>query len=513
MKKIYKNEEIKSRILSGVNKLAEPIVQTLTPRGANVIFQKGNRFRYTNDGKTIAQEIFLEDPVEDAVAQIVKEASLKTDHEAGDGTTTTVSLARAFLVEGMKLLDFGWSPIELKRELDRVGEVIVDAIDSMARTVEDDDELMNIALVSSSNDREIAENVVDAVKTAGSDGQVFVDENNKNETEIRKENGFLIEQGMFSPLLSNVKNYHQAQYKDVKVLVTDKKIYKPDEAISILQAAAEAGHSKVVVVAKDIVGLAPNIFISNHKQERMQILLVKEEDEQALEDLSQYLGCPLVSEKSGKLTFDVTIDDFGNATKVFSNHEKTYIYADNNLTASYRATELRERIEETKDEKEKKALEKRLANMTTGTATILVGGRTPSEAQEKIYRYIDAVSATRSANEDGYVPGGGTTLYRAVNSVDTLSRYPEVVKLFRAVAEEPLRQIATNCDINDKELIAKVDEGLGYNAVTGTYEDLEEAGIIDPLRVAKLTFENSLSVASVILSSRFLITDEEEDDD
>lgn len=518
MKEISTYKKAKNRIILGINCLADPIRQTLTSKGGNVIIEDNNSVRITNDGVTIANYIESEDSVANSIIQIIRQAAMRTNALVGDGTTTSILLAQSMLLGGFKLLDKGWNPMLLKKELEKAGSILKDYFKTQIHKIIDDNDLTFIANISANNDMEIANNIVKAVLAVGEDGLCVIEDNPSAETEVKIESGFEMESGMFSPLFSNQKNKLEAQYKDVKILITDKRIYYPNEVLAILEPLAQNRITDVVVVAKDFIGQAPNIFLANHIQRKMNILLIKDSDKNInntdnLEDLAVYLNTKVISDKSGKLTFNINLEDFGTIKGIFSYSNKTVFYnPGSNINLQMRIQSIKNEIEKIKDEKLKEPLKKRLAKMTKGTATIMVGGKTPIEVRERMYRYEDSFNATRSAMSDGYVIGGGLSLWNAFNEAKTAllkEIKPEVVEIIEKTCSAPLKQISENCNINYKTLMSKVANSkgkIGYNTATEKYENLMKSGIIEPYLVLKLSFENALSVASMIISSPFLIT-------
>ena len=523
---IHSYQSIKTKILDAVEKFSQPIISTLTPKGCNTICQTSDGLGYfvTNDGVTIAKQISFEDPIEDMVAQFLKHSSLKTNYEVGDGTTTSILLAREFIREGFKLIDGGWNPMILTKQIEEFNKLLLEEINNSVHKIENDEDLTHIASVASSNNQEITENTVKAIKAAGIDGHIIVEDSPKTETEVEIEKGFLIDVGMFTPHFTNTKGKMKAQYEDVKVLITDKRIYYPEEALSILRVLFEKGIKDIVIVAKDFIGTVPNTFITNHVQGNMRILLVKPKDdaEETLEDLACYLGTKVISESKGDLLTKITLEDFGQAKKVVSDLKKTVIL-NQTQQGDERISFLKEEIEKTKGDTQKDKLKKRLARMTSGTVMLYVGGRTAPEVKEKMMRYDDAISATRASLKDGYVVGGGLTLaksfFNLINHIDQNAQMLDISKLFERVCFASLKQIAINCDIHYPTLLSKVmgeetktmmgmkvvGDNIGYNASTNQYEDLLKAGIIEPISVTRSSLNNALSVAQIILSSKYII--------
>lgn len=517
---VYPYSEIKGKILEAVDMISDPVRQTLSPRGGNVLFEDSNgEPKYTNDGATIARNINVKDPVYNYVINIIKQSSLKTNLEAGDGTTTSIVLTRILVKEGFKMLEEGVNLIELKKKLEDMADTLVKRVKDKVIKIKNDSDLENIATISANNDKDIAKDVVDIVKFAGEDGMIFIEPNNKIETEILTEPGFRIDSGMFAAELKTSPHRYVATYKNVPVLITDKRIYYTEEAESILNTVLKAGHKSVVVVARDFIGESPKIFIGNHTKGVIKVLLVKddtatEKDTPVLDDLAVYLNGKVIKEKSGSLVNKLKIEDFCFASNVYSDGEKTIITPKivnekdvNNLVKELKA-ELKDKLS-----RDDPKLKKRIASLTSGTTTVKVGGATNIEITEKIYRYEDAINASRAAVKDGYLIGGGVTLLKAYNKDD----YDETIRpLAKKFTEASIRQIAENCgkhaDFIIEQIVYNKNKNYGYNALTDSYGDLLEEGVIDPFKVTEMAIRNAVSVSNALLSSNYIIVNDREDD-
>lgn len=515
-KEVYSYKQIREKLIAGLDKIAEPVINTLTPKGTNVIFEIGNgNYGVSNDGITIASQIELEDPVENATAQIARSAAFRTNQLAGDSTTTTILLTQALTKEGFKLIDSGWNPMKLKKETEKIKNIIIKELEKKAVKIKTDRQLFFVAKVSANDDEEIAENVVKAVKSAGENGIILLEQSDKESVEVEENIGFLINEGMLVPDFSNSKSGFISTHENVKILVTDKKIYTPEEAISVMDTLAQKGIRNVVVIASDFIGQAPNVFIENHRKKNMNILLVKSPDETSLYDLADYLDCKVFSEKSGQLLHkDLTEEHFGTADKVLSFVDKTLVFKEKSIARAERITAIKAELDSTNKEEEKKELEKRLSRMSSGTVTVRVGGHVKQETGEKMHRYEDAISATRISLKHGFVPGGGITLWDAFKASEgQLQAFEgDLVQGFKRVCQSPLKQIAKNCDIHLPTLMEHVERGEGYNASTEEYEDMLKAGIIEPVKAVQYALENAVSASGTILSSGFIITNIKEND-
>lgn len=507
MKLINETQDVKKRVLNAVSKIADPVVQTLSPLGGNVLYEdaSGNVF-VTNDGVTIAKQVSSDDPVEDAIIRVIKYGALKTNQIAGDGTTTTILLTSSLIRDGLDLIEKGMNVMELKKMYERYGERVIKRLNPIH--INDDEELLSIARISSSGDEEISQNVFKIVKTAGDSGMVFINPSTNDKTEIIEDTGFVINQGFLHQALAN-DGTMKATYENVHIMVTDKRLYYEQECKTILEIAIKNGIKNLVIVARDFIGKAPNFLIANHTEGFINLLLIKhpdakENDSTPLSDLATYLGCPLITEKQGKLVNGLTLDDFTIAKKVYATKDKSVIVTNN--PENNALVRLINELEEAKErDKEDKETSNRLATLTTGTVTISVSGKTPIETQEKIFRYEDAINATRSAMKDGYLVGGGLSLLDAGLYYETREDW----KYNFATAS--IRQIANNCGLDEEEVLCRSFGGWGYNVKTGKFEDLVKAGVIDPYQVTKMAVENSISIAIAILTSRFIITNSEKD--
>ncbi|MEK0325143.1 MAG: TCP-1/cpn60 chaperonin family protein [Nitrosopumilus sp.] len=473
-KKIYKFEDIREQIMQAVDTLVDPIKGTISPRGANVIFtDPGGVVHHANDGYTIAKSINVEDPIQDVIIDIVKEAAIKTNTEAGDGTSTTALLSQILIREGLRKVDDGWNKMLLQKAIQKSGEKILARLKTFKRDIKSDKDLEYIANIASNNDKKIAKDVVKVVKEVGLRGLVYIEGHAKPTTEIKTDSGFIIKAGMFNTELRVDQSYN-VRYLNAPVFITDKRLYHHEEAAAIIKAVIDGGFNSLVVVAQDFIGEAVNTFIANHTKGIMNILLVKEPHAGAgndhLDDLAVYLGGTVVSDKKGMIVDKITLDNFTYAEKVLSDARKTVFTPQRKAQASgelsMKVSELQKLLSDDPDNTE---LEERIASLTTGMVTIKVGGATPIEVNERIYRYEDAVHAARSANEHGYLVGGGLALLASYNPKD---HEEEIAPMFKKFCQATVAQIAENCGEYSKEVLKNSIGDVGYNAVTGKYEDL-----------------------------------------
>lgn len=501
---IKSRSEVKDKIANAVRLITEPVVQTLSPKGRNVMFESPDgSINQTNDGVSIAKEIQSDDPIEQEVIEAIRHSALATNREAGDGTTSTILLTSVMITGGLRMVEEGVNPVTLSKELKAFGERLLSHVKPIV--IKNDDELFNVARISANNDSGVAKDVVEVVKTAGEDGLVFIETHNKPETVLEKDIGFIVEGGLFS------SEYAQNQgmigtFENCAVLVCDKRIYYEEEAETIIRTAIENGISQLVIVARDFIGKSVNVFSANHQRNpAIKLLLIKDPnaDTNSLEDLALYLNGKLITEKTGKLVNNLTIEDFSKAKKVYANPTRAVLTSDVSENP-----ELDKRIKSLKAEKEKnaddKVINRRLASLTAGMVTVKVGGATLPEVRERVYRYEDAINATRSAMKHGYLPGGGISLLSAFIP----DEHPQdLVSLFRKYCEAPIRQIARNCGKHEETILAGVKPimGIGYDAQNDKFVDMVQAGVIDPYKVLEMAVKNSISVANIILTTEWYI--------
>lgn len=517
-KQIYKASDIKDKILAGIDFIVNPVASTLGPKGNNVMFQTESLDHVlTNDGVTIARNIASKDPIMHTIIETIKAAALRTNSEGGDGTTSTTTLAGVLTKDAMKLIEDGYSWIQVRDTLNAIKDRLLKKIDKACIKVDGKKGLREIATISANNDSEIAENVMRAIDVAKEDGMIFLEGNNKPETELAEDLGFMVKSGvMFQELLTEPGKL-SVVFRNAPVLLTDKKLYYAEEAETILRTAVKAGHKSIVVVARDFMGDAINTFIANHSKGVIQVMLVKaegidEKNNERLLDLAIYLGGKIVTEKTGSLVNKITPEDFVTVNQVFSDPSKTLFTpkTTGNKQLKERIKLIKEELEKRKDDTELKG---RLASLTTGVVTIKVGGHTPVETREKVYRYEDAVHATRSAMKHGYLVGGGMSLLNAFDPADCPNK--DFLPLYRRYCEAIVRQIAANAGKHEDTVVENCRTGgstYGYNAREDRYEDLLKAGVVDPFMVVKLAIEGSVSTANTIVSIKYYMVNDVTED-
>jgi chaperonin GroEL len=510
-----------SEVLDAVKMVAEPVKNTMGPKGGNVIIQTENGYYLTNDGVTIAKEVFSEDNFKQAILTILNQSALKTNAEAGDGTSTTILLGSVLLEHGIDMLRHGKHHKDITEKYSRYADALIEHIKKMKVDVTTDKMKKMVATISSNNDTTIAEDAVKIFNAVGLEGRVVLEPSNTTETTIRSEIGFFMNDGYLKEVfINNPRGY--AECEGAAVFITNRRLYYQEEAETILNWCLQNKKNNIVIVAKDFVGKALPFLIANHKGSKnpnLNILLVKNSGEDAiLEDLAAYLDGRVVLADKGKIVNSLTDKDFCIVDEVISFKDRT-LFKDNvkieTKKMKERLIQLREQEKTLADGTEKSIICSRIASLTSGVATAKIGGATPIEAQEKIYRYEDAVSAVRSAVKHGCLAGGGVALLRAHNQI--IAKHGEFDEpVFNAFASANTRQIAENAgETGDKVIrgILKSEQSdYGYNARTGKYERLIKSGIVDPYYAEELAIRNSVSIANAIIGSRFIITKKEYDE-
>jgi len=492
-------------IRRAVDRIADPVIQTLTPLGNNVMFEKDLHTLITNDGATIAKLIDSEDETEDAIIQMVKYGALSTNNAAGDGTSTTILFTKKAVDMGLDMIKKGIKPMVVKKLFTEMKNNILRESENYLKSVTDSD-WYNIALISSSGDEEVAKNVVSIIETSGLDGMVFLNESKNKKTKITRDSGYNLEQPMFDPVLSNAGT-GRADYNKPYVFITDKKLYHTEECKEILETAHKVGITDITIVARDFLGESASWLIANHMDKKvpLNILLIKyptpENDFTSIYDLATYLGGRVVSEKEGSIKGKLNADHYVLAKRIYSAGPKTIFITDDKINPelSFLIEEVRKKKEENPDDI---VSSKRLACLTSGTVNLEVGAPTGPELRELIFRYEDAINAARAALRSGYVIGGGLTLFSSTRNLDELAQ---------EFGTSSIKQIAENIGADYDE--SKYSAHIGLNANTGEYSDLEKDGVIEPYDVFKHSVINAVSIAIAILTSGYFIVNKIKDND
>ena len=521
-KQIIYGEEARKALLGGINKLADTVKITLGPKGRNVVLDK--KFGaplITNDGVTIAKEVELEDPFENMGAQLVKEVATKTNDVAGDGTTTATLLAQALIREGMKNVTAGANPMVLRKGIQKATETAVEAIEKNAKKVSGTKDIARVAAVSSASEQ-IGNLIADAMEKVTSDGVITVEESKTAETYSEVVEGMMFDRGYITPYMVTDTDKMVAVIDDAYILITDKKISNIQEILPLLEQIVQSG-KKLVIIAEDIEGEALTTLILNKLRGTFTCVGVKapgfgDRRKEMLTDIATLTGGQVISSELGLELKDTTVDQLGRARQVKIDKENTIIVdgAGDSEAIKSRVSQIRSQIETATSDFDREKLQERLAKLAGGVAVIKVGAATEVEMKEQKMRIEDALAATKAAVEEGIVAGGGTALIDAipavkayVDSVDGDEKTGAAIVL--KALEEPVRQIAANAGLEGSIIIehlkAKNTVGYGYNALTDTYGDMIDEGIVDPTKVTRSALQNASSVASTVLTTESLVAD------
>jgi len=521
------SEEARRLILDGVNKLSDAVKVTLGPRGRNVVIDK--KFgspTITKDGVTVAKEIELEDSFENMGAQMVKEVATKTNDVAGDGTTTATILAASIYKEALRNVTAGANPMSLKRGIDRAVETCVKFIADTAREIKDKKEIAQVASISANNDMTIGDLIAEAMEKVGKDGVITVEEAKSIETHLEVVEGMQFDRGYISPYMVNNPENMEAVLEDAYILINEKKISSMKDLLPVLEKVAQAG-KPLLIIAEEVEGEALATIVVNTLRKTISCVAVKapgfgDRRKAMLEDIAVLTKGQVISEDLGLKLENTTIDMLGRAKKIIVDKENTTIIegSGDQKEVQGRISIIKKQIEETTSDYDKEKLQERLAKLAGGVAVINVGAATEVELKEKKARVEDALSATRSAVEEGIVHGGGLTLLYAQKAIAELAKKLQGDEkigadiVMRAV-EEPMKMIANNAGVEGSVIVEKAKgekQGVGFNANTMVWEDLIKAGIIDPAKVVRSALQNAASVAGMLATTEVLISDKPEPD-
>ena len=521
MKEYCNGNHLHQKILEGVNILADNVASTLGPRGRNVILQnKGRNPITTKDGVTVAKFIELKDPMRNAGAQILKQASEQTNNEAGDGTTTSTVLARAILQQAQKYITAGVSPIEIKRGIDKTVDAMVKKLAKLSKPISSEEDIEHIAIISANGDSKIGNLIAMAVDRAGKDGAISIEEARSVETSLDVIEGFIFDSGYLASAFITDERRGVVLYEDPLFLVTDHKIEHVEEILAVLEIVAREGRP-FVIVAESIEGQALAAMIMNAVRGTMKVAAIKaprygEERRAILQDLALSTGATFVSRESGMKLQDITLEDLGSAKKIESYKQVTTVAGGKGdweqieeKIEAYKAE-----LQQTDSLHECERIQERITKLASGIAVIRVGAATEIEMIEKRHRIEDALEAVKSAQLEGIVPGGGVALIRALKGlkVKTSSEEQDIgVKIIKAAIEAPLRQMAKNAGESADLIIEKVrnskSETKGWNFATGKVVNMIDAGIIDPVKVTRCALQNGASVATALITSNHAIVE------
>ena len=524
-KDIKFNMDARDLLKNGVDQLANAVKVTLGPKGRNVIIEK--KFgapQITKDGVTVAKEIELEDKFENTGAQLLKSVASKTGDDAGDGTTTATILAQSIINVGLKNVTAGANPMDLKRGIDKAVKAVVEYIKQNAEVVGDNyDKIEQVATVSANNDPEIGKLLADAMRKVSKDGVITIEESKSRDTHIGVVEGMQFDRGYLSSYFMTDTDKMECLMDHPRILIYDKKISSLKDLMPVLQPAAEQG-IPLLIIAEDVDSEALTTLVVNRLRAGLKVCAVKapgfgDRRKAMLEDIAVLTGGLVISEEKGLKLEQATMDMLGTCDKVVISKDNTTIVNGGGQKEAIadRVAQIKNEIEKTTSSYDKEKLQERLAKLAGGVAVLYVGANSEVEMKEKKDRVDDALCATRAAIEEGVVAGGGTTYIRAIEAVKAVkgenADEETGIKIVERAIEEPLRQIVVNAGGEGAVVVQKVREGkgdFGYNARTDEYEDLREAGVIDPAKVARVALENAASIAGMFLTTECLIVDKPE---
>ncbi len=525
-KMIKFDADARDKLKRGVDQLANTVKITLGPRGRNVILDKkyGSPI-VTNDGVTIAKEIELADPFENMGAQMVKEVASKTNDVAGDGTTTATLLAQVIIREGFKNLAAGANPMFMKKGIEAATNAAVDSLKKQSKVVRDSATIASVASISANNDESIGKIIAEAMEKVGKDGVITVEDAKGTEMELDVVEGMQFDRGYLSPYFITNPETMKVELDEPVILVHDKKISTMKDILPILEKVAQMGRP-LLIVSEDIDGEALATLVVNKLRGTLQVAAVKapgfgDRRKAMLEDLAVLTGGRVMCEDAGLKLENTTTADLGRCSKVTIDKDNTTIVGGKGKSADVKARiqQIRAQIEDTTSDYDREKLQERLAKLAGGVAVIRVGAMTESEMKEKKHRVEDALSATRAAVEEGIVAGGGVALLRAAKAITDLKLEGEAAvgrDIVARAVEEPVRMIAENAGVEGSLVVAHLraekKPNVGFNAAKMIYEDMFEAGIIDPVKVTRSALQNAASIAALLLTTEACVTDEPEKD-
>ena len=525
-KEIRFGDDARRKMFAGVNILANAVKITLGPKGRNVIIDKSfGAPTVTKDGVSVAKEIELEDKFENMGAQMLKEVASQTSDAAGDGTTTATVLAQAILREGLKAVAAGMNPMDLKRGIDKASAAVVVELEKLSKPCEDEKAIAQVGAISANADPEIGQIISDSMQKVGKEGVITVEEGTSLANELEVVEGMQFDRGYLSPYFINVADSQQVEHENPLVLLYDKKISNIRDLLPVLENVAKAGRP-LLIVAEDVEGEALATLVVNNIRGIVKVAAVKapgfgDRRKAMLQDIAVLTGGQVISEEVGLSLEKATLDDLGEAKKIQITKENTTIIdgAGRSEDIQGRVEQINNEIEESSSDYDKEKLQERVAKLSGGVAVIKVGAATEIEMKEKKARVEDALHSTRAAVEEGVVPGGGVALLRAVAGISKLKGDNDDqnvgINILKRAVEEPLRQIVNNAGEDASVVLNEVIKGkgnYGYNAATGEYGDMIEAGILDPTKVTRYALQNAASVAGLLLTTEAMVADAPQDD-
>ena len=514
--------DARNRMLKGVNILADAVKVTLGPKGRNVVLDKSfGAPRITKDGVSVAKEIELEDKFENMGAQMVKEVASRTNDEAGDGTTTATVLAQAIVKEGMKSVAAGMNPMDLKRGIDLATSKVVEAIKAAARDVTGTDEVAQVGTISANGEREIGQQIADAMQKVGNEGVITVEENKGLETETVVVEGMQFDRGYLSPYFVTNPDKMVAELEDCLILLHEKKLSSLQAMVPLLEQVIQS-QKPLLIIAEDVEGEALATLVVNKLRGGLKIAAVKapgfgDRRKAMLQDIAILTGGQVISEDLGMKLESVTMDMLGTAKKISITKDETTIVdgAGEKAEIEARIAQIRTQIEETTSDYDREKLQERVAKLAGGVAVIRVGGMTEVEVKERKDRVDDALNATRAAVQEGIVVGGGVALVQAAKTLEGLTGDNNDqnvgISIVRKAIEAPLRQIAENAGVDGAVVAGKIRESsdlkFGFNAQTEEYGDMFKFGVIDPAKVVRTALQDAASVAGLLITTEAMVAD------
>mgnify|MGYP005812079205 FL=1 len=520
------SRDAREGIQRGVDTLANAVKVTLGPKGRNVVIDKSfGAPRITKDGVTVAKEIELKDKFENMGAQMLKEVASKSNDAAGDGTTTATVLAQSIVTEGMKSVAAGMNPMDLKRGIDLAVEKVVADLKSRSKDVSGSGEIAQVGIISANGDREVGEKIAEAMDKVGKEGVITVDESKGLEFELETVEGMQFDRGYLSPYFITNPDKMTVELENPYILIHEKKLSNLQAMLPVLEAAVQCGRP-LLIIAEDIEGEALATLVVNKLRGGLKVAAVKapgfgDRRKAMLQDIAILTKGEMISEDLGIKLENVTLGMLGEAKRVTIDKDNTTIVdgAGDEGDIKARVSEIRTQIDNTSSDYDREKLQERLAKLAGGVAVIKVGGATEVEVKERKDRVDDALHATRAAVEEGIVPGGGTALLYASKSLQGLSGENDDqtrgIDIVRRALTAPVRQIASNAGHDGAVVSGKLfdgnDETLGFNAATDTYENLVQAGVIDPTKVVRTALQNAASVAGLLITTEAAIVDKPED--
>ena len=522
-KEIKFSEDARSKMLAGVDKLANTVKSTIGPKGRNFVLEQSyGSPTITNDGVTIAKGIELEDHFENMGAKLVAEVASKTNDIAGDGTTTATVLTQAIVNEGMKNVTAGANPVGIRTGIEMATKAAVEGLHKMSHTVASKSDIAQVASISSASE-EVGNLIADAMEKVGNDGVITIEESKGIDTSLDVVEGMQFDRGYLSQYMVTDTDKMEADLDNPYILLTDKKISNIQEILPLLQEVVQQGRA-LLIVADDVDGEALPTLVLNKIRGSFNVVAVKapgfgDRRKAMLEDIAILTGATLITDDLGLQLKDTTLDQLGTAHKVIVTKENTTITegAGDSAQIKERVEQIKKQIAETTSDFDREKLQERLAKLAGGVAVIKVGAATETELKERKYRIEDALNATRAAVEEGFVPGGGTALVNVIPAVASLKAEGDVltgINIVKRALEEPVRQIAENAGLEGSVIVEKLKEqkaGIGYNAASDEWVDMVEAGIVDPTKVTRSALQNAASVSALLLTTEAVVADKPEE--